>query len=114
MSSALTCYIQITYTHLANDTDLLSEPVLCLCKHLKLFACYCHTEGLTISFSKSKVLLFREGVIKQSYRWTVIGQELEQVVTFSYFGVPFLSNLSWMAHLEAVVRVSNSSASAIT
>ena len=76
----------------ADDTVILSETEEGMQQSLDIFQSYCELWKLNINVNKTKVMIFSKRKCKREYNFTLQGEILEIVDMYSYLGVIFKYN----------------------
>ena len=76
----------------ADDTVILAETSDGLQRRLDIFQSYCNIWKLQINVEKTKVMIFSKRKSRQDLNFTVNGENIEIVDTYSYLGVIFKYN----------------------
>ena len=92
LESELHIFYKIFVILYADDTVILAESKEGLQKALDIFESYCNTWKLQVNVNKTKVIIFCKRKVKQDIYFTIQGQVLDIVDTYSYLGVIFKYN----------------------
>ena len=78
----------------ADDTIILAESEEELQKALDSAGLYCDRWHLTVNLSKTKIVIFSKGKIKNHREFTFKGRPVEVVSLYVYLGTTFTYNVS--------------------
>ena len=76
----------------ADDTVILSETKEGMQQALDIFESYCEIWRLQVNVAKTKVMIFRKRKTAQDPKFILHGQTLDIVDTYSYLGIIFKYN----------------------
>ena len=90
----------------ADDTDILSESKEGMQRSLNIFQSYCDKWKLEVNASKTKVIVFSKRKCKDDFLFTLYGENLERVDTFSYVGIVIKYNDSFIETRKKMINQS--------
>lgn len=88
-------YLRLYVLLYADDTVLLAESADDLQKALHLLEDYCNANNLVVNSSKTKVMIFSRGCIRNLPRFTFNDKKLDVVKSYKYLGIIFNYNGSF-------------------
>lgn len=89
-------FLKIYILLYADDTVILSENEQDFQNALNMYVNYCEQWKLTINFSKTKIVIFSKGVLRNGYTFTMKNEMIEIVDEFKYLGVVFSRSGSFL------------------
>lgn len=93
----------------ADDTVILAEIEKGMQDALNIFQSYCELWKLQVNVNKTKVMIFCKRKAKHKYKFTFQGAELEIVDTYTYLGVVFKYNGSFIETKKKLIDQSQKS-----
>ena len=91
----LECFIKLYTLLYADDTILISESKEDLQRMLNSLHQYCNLWSLQVNISKTKIIIFSRGSVKNVPKWYFGDIEIEVVPDYAYLGVLFNYNGSF-------------------
>ena len=100
-------FVRIFTLLYADDTVILAESATQLQKALDAAHDYCKHWGLSVNSTKTKIMIFSKGRIRNKPSLNFGGDELEVVNEYVYLGTTFSSNGSMKAAVEKQIAQAN-------
>ena len=88
----LNMYIKLFAILYADDTIILADSVQGMQNALDIFQNYCEAWKLEVNVTKTKIMVFSRGTLRQKFEFRLQGQILEKVNSYSYLGLTFQCN----------------------
>ena len=102
------CYegVQINMLMYADDIVFVASEPEILQEMIDKLADYCKNWDLRVNLAKSQIMVFRKmGKLKNAYKWSYMGRDIEVVSSYKYLGVHFYSTGKFGHHLGSQLSV---------
>ena len=96
LEANLHIFIEIFVLWYADDTVILSESKEGMQSVLNIFQSYCDKWKLTVNVNKTKVLVFSKRKCQQNFNFTLNGEKLDVIDSYTYLGITFKCNGSFV------------------
>ena len=95
-NNELHIYFELFVILYADDTVILSETKEGMQHSLNIFQSYCDTWKLNVNVNKTKVMIFSKRKVKEKFIFKLQGEVVDIVDSFSYLGVVFKYNGTYL------------------
>ena len=106
-------FIEIFVLLYANDTVIFSESKEGMQSALNILQSYCDKWKLTVNVNKTKVLVFSKRKCHQNFDFTLNGEQLDVIDSYTYLGITFKYNGSFVDARKRLVEQAQKSLFAI-
>jgi hypothetical protein len=79
----------------ADDIAGIADTVVRLQQQIDCVSDFCDRYGMRSNLEKTKIVVFRSGIIKSYEKWFYIGDRIETVYAYTYLGMFFTPKLPW-------------------
>ena len=113
LEANLQMFIEILVLLYADDTVIFSESKEGMQSALNIFQSYCDKWKLTVNVNRTKVLAFSKRKSKQNFDLTLNGETLCVINSYTYLGITFKYNSSFVDARKKLVEQAQKSLFAI-